>query len=335
MIKVELKNLANILQIHYNDLIVKKGQAKTIIDYLDERILSSSGKKNFENMYKHLKNSVLKNMQGYSILTASPQELQLFIENFEKKYGNLLDQVYKKINKKDYTYRNDLLKVFYYSNYKKWSPYRLAKEIAVNVCPYCNRSYTFLLGTDIQKGTRFEFDHFFDKANHPYLALSFYNLVPSCHICNSNLKGSNKFNLQDNMHPFIEGFSEDILFSISPRNINFINGKNTAYRVKFRKNSLSNWDNKKIKAAFRNISTFRLSGLYNMHKDYINEIIRKSITYNEDYIKELFKKYEGTLFNSEEEVRSMVLGNYIQEADFLKRPLAKLTRDIAKELRLI
>ncbi|MBP1167256.1 hypothetical protein JOE44_004140 [Chryseobacterium sp. PvR013] len=88
-----------------------------------------------------------------------------------------------------------------------------------------------------------------------------------------------------NVRTFIEGFSEDILFSIAPKNIDFVNGKNGAYRVKFKKNQLGTWDDKKIKEAIRNITIFKLSGLYNMHKDYINEIIQKAQIYNEDYIK--------------------------------------------------
>ncbi|WEK68157.1 MAG: hypothetical protein P0Y62_09755 [Candidatus Chryseobacterium colombiense] len=81
--------------------------------------------------------------------------------------------------------------------------------------------------------------------------------------------------MDDNIHPLIEGFSEDILFSIAPKNIDFVNCKNSAYGVKFKKNELSTWNDKKIKAAIRNITIFKLSGLYNMHKDYIKEIISK------------------------------------------------------------
>ena len=209
------------------------------------------------------------------------------------------------------------------------------KKINVNVCPYCNRNYTFVVGNDLIKGTRFEYDHFFDKARYPYLALSFYNLVPSCHVCNSNLKGSNKFEIDKNIHPYLEGFGSDLLFTIKPKNIDFLNGKNSAYRITFKKNELSNWDREKLKAAFRNVVTFRISDLYNMHKDYVNEIIQKSIVYNEDHIKDLFNKYNGTLFSSEDDVRRMVLGNYINEDEYSKRPLSKLTADISRELGML
>ncbi|MFP3592968.1 hypothetical protein [Chryseobacterium sp. SIMBA_038] len=336
MIKIELKNVNKILSHHYEILTIKRGKEDTLIDLLDNEINLSATNPDLCNMYKDLKVSVMKDSNQFSILTATPNELQKFRDRFEKDHHNILNTVHTFVKGgKDKTYRDDILKAFYYKNYDKWKAYDLARKISINVCPYCNRNYTFILGTDTKKGTRFEFDHFFDKARYPYLALSFYNLVPSCHICNSNLKGSKKFNLDDNIHPYIEGFSNNIVFSLTPKNINFINGKSSAYRINFRKHELSNINNQKTKAAFKNIKTFRLTELYNLHKDYVNEIIIKSVIYNDDYIKELYDKYNGTLFSSEDDVRRMVFGNYIQENDFSKRPLSKLTRDIASELKLL
>lgn len=341
MIKINLHNSNQILNFHYNNLTVKKGGQWNIVDYLNDRKLKVIGNLNqvaLTNMYDFLIAKVNKDVNGFSILTASPKEIENFKINFELTYGNLLNNIYKvrtNPNGRDILYRDDLLNIFYYKSYDKWKAYELAKKINVNVCPYCNRSYTFVLGNDFKKGTRFEYDHFYDKVTYPYLALSFYNLVPSCHICNSNLKGSDKFEIDKNFHPYIEGFGNNLLFTIKPKNVNFINGNNSAYRVKFKKGELSNWDNSKLKSAFRNIITFRINELYNMHKDYINEIIQKSIVYNDDHIKDLFAKYNGTLFRSEDDVRRMVLGNYISEDEYSKRPLSKLTADISRELGLI
>ena len=340
MIKVELKNVSKILREHYEILTVKKGRSDSLLDLLDKKISFYAAIPDLAKMYADLKNHVIK-INQFSILTATPAELQAFRDRFENDHHKILDTVHTpakivkgKKDGKDKTYRDDLLNVFYYGSYHKWRAYELAHKISINVCPYCNRNYTLVIGSDANKGTRFEFDHFFDKARYPYLALSFYNLVPSCHVCNSNLKGSKKFNLEDNIHPYIEGFSDNVVFSLTPRNINFINGKSSAYRINFRKHPLNQFNNKKVGAAFNNIKTFKLAQLYNIHKDYVNEIIQKSVIYNDDYIKDLFSKYSGTLFSSEDDVRRMVLGNYIQESDFSKRPLSKLTRDIAMELKI-
>ena len=58
--------------------------------------------------------------------------------------------------------------------------YKIANDLNVNTCPYCNRNY---INTVIDKGKkgiiRPTFDHFFPQVRHPFLALSFYNLIPS------------------------------------------------------------------------------------------------------------------------------------------------------------
>ena len=74
--------------------------------------------------------------------------------------------------------------------------------------------------------------------------------------------------------------------------------------------------------------------VYQSHKDYIRELIRKAIVYNESRIDELFNEYEGTLFKSREDVVSMIVSNYIDDEDLDKRVLAKLTKDISEELGL-
>ncbi len=74
--------------------------------------------------------------------------------------------------------------------YKNFSNRKLGKRwadtIGVRVCPYCNRSYVFTLDNG---EARPQYDHYFPKSSYPYLAISMYNLVPCCSICNS-AKGS-------------------------------------------------------------------------------------------------------------------------------------------------
>ncbi len=337
MIKINLNNEKEILNFHYDNLTIKIGRGWIVESYLNFRInkFSNPIDQNKIEFYKYLKTIVKKNAHGISILTAEPNELQNIKNHIEDNYQVVLDSIYSTdANGNSTTIREDLLNVFYYKYYDKWQAYKLANKIGVKVCPYCNRNYTFIVGSDLKKGTRFQYDHFFDKASYPYLALSFYNLVPSCNTCNSDLKGSNKFTLTDNFHPYIQGFSSDLLFSIKAKNVDFINGNPSAYRIKFKLNKKSTWDKARIKAAFRNINVFRLTELYNMHKDYVNEILQKSHVYDSGYMEDLFKNYPD-LFGSIDDVKRMVLGNYTNESDFSKRPLSKLTSDISKELKII
>ena len=57
--------------------------------------------------------------------------------------------------------------------------------------------------------------------------------------------------------------------------------------------------------------------------------------YNESYIEELMKNYEGTLFKNKEDLLRLIFGGYISDEDLGKRPLSKLTKDILEQLEII
>jgi hypothetical protein len=324
VIKIFLNNEKGITDFHYENLTKKVGREWNVVDRIKRLIKKHTHNPQPLSMYRFLLSKVERDSTGFSILTAKPADLNDFINDFETKFSAII-----------LSNSLELGHIFYYYDYKKWKAYELAMKIDVNVCPYCNRMYTFTIGNDKRRGTRFEFDHFYLKSKYPYLALSFYNLIPSCHVCNSNFKGSKDFTINNNIHPYIEGFSSDVVFSIKPRSIQFINGNHSAYRIKFKKGINSNWDQQKIKAAFENITTFRITELHNMHKDYVDEIIQKSIVYNPDYISGLFNQFQGSLFKNVEDVHRFVLGNYTEEYNYQKRALSKVTADISKELGLI
>lgn len=64
---------------------------------------------------------------------------------------------------------------FSYDNFlqrKSYNPCHLANELKVNICPYCNRQYTFTVTFNCRQVTRPEFDHFFSQELFPLLSLS-------------------------------------------------------------------------------------------------------------------------------------------------------------------
>jgi hypothetical protein len=321
MIKVSLSHIGNAKQDFY-DRICKDGPYSYVglITRIKRKILIEPSIARVRFYYDLLRD--VKGDCSTSIIVAEPNELAKRIEHYNLVYCSLLaNEIFRK---------EILDEVFFYESYDKWQAYRWAKIIKADVCPYCNRQYTFTLETTDGR-TRPQYDHFFDKATYPYLSLSFYNLVPSCSICNSSLKGSEKFTLETNVHPYLEGFNNDIKFSIRPRNINFINGKPEAYKIIFRYN-LKDMD--KARRAASNIRTFKLHSLYNMHKDSIDELIIKSRIYNKEYIKSLFTQYKD-LFTSIDDVKRMVIANYHRDDELGKRTLSKFISDIAEELGII
>lgn len=99
----------------------------------------------------------------------------------------------------------------------KDNSYKIAEIKGRNTCTYCNRQYTITLKEDGEFITRPQFDHWFPKSVFPLLALSFYNLIPSCSICNSSAKGDQIFSFKKLIHPYKRSSPEtDFRFSYLP-----------------------------------------------------------------------------------------------------------------------
>jgi hypothetical protein len=237
-------------------------------------------------------------------------------------------------------YKQKLAEAFDYkrftSNYSGYGAYRFTQNLNVNVCPYCNRQYTFTL--DKKSGrTRPELDHFLDKATHPYFGLSFFNLIPSCHICNSNLKGSKAFTNDTYLNPYTTCFNDVLNFSIDIKAVDFINGKVNSFTIS--QKPAPNASKKLVKKAERNAAVFQHSELYNNHQDLVKELILKAYHYTPERRAELFKltaKDTGQrLFQDEAEVNRFITGVYTEVAEIGKRPMSKLIRDIGRELKLL
>lgn len=226
-------------------------------------------------------------------------------------------------------------------NITKWSAYTLLEELKITTCPYCNRQYINTFISESGKA-RADLDHFYPKSKYPFLAVSLYNFIPSCHMCNSSFKRSIDFYKNKALYPYNEEFGEDAKFetkfyteentedSEKIYDIRYLFGNSDNFKIDIKIKSPNSPIGEKIKTS---IDTFHIQDLYTFHKDYIREIIKKSIIYNESRIEELVNQYPE-LFSSREEVLQMIVSNYICDQDLSKRPLSKLTKDICEELGL-
>jgi hypothetical protein len=202
---------------------------------------------------------------------------------------------------------------------ERYNAHILVAKLGIEVCPYCNRNYI----RNLQEKRTCELDHFYPKEAYPFLAMSFYNLIPSCKTCNQTLKGSKMISVNPYDSEFLK---EKFSFKLQIKKASFYHDSKQGFEINF----IEVKD--KLKENFK---IFRIEDLYNQHKDIILELIQKQITYSDDYIDDLFKRYEGTLFKNREDVLRHIGGNYVSEEDFHKRPLSKLTHDIAQELGLL
>lgn len=207
--------------------------------------------------------------------------------------------------------------------------YKYLKLLNIRTCPYCNRNYTFTLHKDENKAkfsTRPELDHFHDKSTYPLLALSFFNLVPSCHECNHG-----KLKKSTGVNPYFKGFASKFIIASADGNNTELN----ANEIK----GLRNVDDFSI--AFenpsaeekQNIKSLGLSVLYNEHKDYVMDLVDKSITYDHLLQKGIVDSFQG-VFHTPQDVHDLIFGHYLSDAEQEKRPLSKLTKDILDQLNL-
>ncbi|HKG07649.1 MAG TPA: hypothetical protein VKB19_14360, partial [Pedobacter sp.] len=130
-----------------------------------------------------------------SVLVGTPDVLDKLKHRFKTKKAQ--DSIRKLINYDAFTdTKSDKTFRFYHG-------YDLAEKLDIQTCIYCNRLYTHTIITDKRDFiARATFDHWFPKGTYPLLALSFYNLIPSCNVCNSSIKGSDIYALKNIFHPY-------------------------------------------------------------------------------------------------------------------------------------
>ena len=211
--------------------------------------------------------------------------------------------------------------------FKEYSAYTLANNLDIPTCPYCSRMYTKTVIMDekinstIKKVTRPTFDHWFPKAKYPLLALSFYNLVPSCHVCNCGVKGKNEFRLHTHFHPYH-----------NPERHNKLD-----YSFSY---ELSEYNKHVFKMVTVNpllktsIEAFKLKEIYETHEDEIKDLVDLRNAYSQEYLQELKKAFPGSKL-SDEEIYRFAFGTYLDEDKFDRRPLSRMKRDILKELGVL
>ena len=216
----------------------------------------------------------------------------------------------------------NIRKIFDYENwlnYDKYNAYDLAEKLDIPTCPYCNRTYTKTVITKNRENIiRPEFDHWFPKSEYPLLALSFYNLIPSCHICNSNVKGKTEFKLETHFHPYNPSSNLKATFSYNHKSYD-------DYKIKI---------NTKDDFSHNLVEAFQLENIYQAHEDEVKDLIKIRQAYSDKYIDMLNDSLKGVNL-SKEEVYRLAFGVHYEDDKFDRRPLSKMKKDILTELGII
>jgi hypothetical protein len=230
-----------------------------------------------------------------------------------------------------------ITKIFDYSLFDDYA-YDISTKLGINTCPYCNRNYiNTIIDSNKNNLIRPTFDHFFPKGQHQFLAISFFNLIPSCYYCNSSLKHSDKISHETHLHPYIGGFENACSFQFlisgnkpsksDPENYTIllqaeVHSESILYKQIF--------GNKKNEGG--NANLFKIQEIYNAaHRDIVGELVVKSDKYSLSQADSLFGFF-GLLNTNKAEFYQFYFGNYLDENNFNRRPMAKLTRDTVRQL---
>ena len=210
----------------------------------------------------------------------------------------------------------------------------LLESLDVAVCPYCNKNFVYNIKKS-QAGewiSTCELDHFFPKNKYPLLAVSFYNLIPSCHFCN-HIKGTQELKA---FYPHLvsSAETEQIRFSYWPLGTDYRTNKDSVAVVMFVpsriKPSVKRWSGWKRSHIVHDIKALKLRQLYEKHNDIVQKLLLKYTILDASYVQDMFENFKR-YFSSPKEVRDLLLDASSDLQDVADTPLGKLKFDILTE----
>lgn len=239
------------------------------------------------------------------ILMASPSEMAHQVEIWKKRKNGsyrLLEALSKVI-------------VSYYDIVAGELGLKLIDRLNIKTCPYCNRQFIYAYKSK-KSSERPELDHFYPKNKYPLYCLSFYNLIPACHGCN-HVKSEEEIGV----NPYTRSFNSKFVLVDK-------HGKELSKAQIYK---LSEED---IILGFKgvdkdenmNIGILGLNDVYNKHTDYVNELIDKSMAYDEHARQALATSFQRV--GRPDDVFNFVWGRHLTNAEYEDRPLSKLTKDL-------
>lgn len=208
----------------------------------------------------------------------------------------------------------------------KPTSFKLAKMLNRNTCTYCNRIYTTtIIYNDPKTGqvnngtrvTRPNYDHWYSHGKYPVLGVSLYNLIPSCTVCNSSVKGAVDFSLQKHLHPYLNKPQQDFFFNYKSKSVH---ENNVTIDVVAKSKSANT------------LAAFQIAEVYNEHSAYeLKDLLELRYKYSDNYLDTLFNK-TFKIGVSKQEAYRMIFGTEYEDLDHHLRPFSKFKKDILYKL---
>ena len=177
-------------------------------DFLNTIIEDSLSKLQSSALDRQIHNFISANRS--TITRGKAQDLKHSIADYTRRFGNgLLRGCAGERLKELFDYSS-----FSQKSNKPWTAYQLCSQAKYQTCSYCQLVATGTCLPDEEiKGYRPPIDHFYGKAEYPFLALTLSNFIPCCEKCNgSQMKGEIDFSEIPHLNPLID--EESISFAL-------------------------------------------------------------------------------------------------------------------------
>lgn len=247
---------------------------------IQEKLNSASSNASANSAKQRFYQFLQKQSNLEKILFSPPDELYQLVDQIHPLYAEALAENATIL-------KRELEQIFDYAKFRdnrsSYGAYTLVDFLQVNVCPYCNRISTV---THVSKraSSRPQLDHWLKQEEWPYLAISLFNLIPSCGLCNMNFKRRHSFSLNDHIHPYKEGYEIEYKFK---------------YKSDLPNDKIESVDDfslyikpevgiqEEIKRKGKNtIDILEIEGVYNKQKQIALDVIKKHVMFSDEYINE-------------------------------------------------
>ena len=229
---------------------------------------------------------------------------------------------------------NSLRRLFSYDGWIKGDSvysYQLSGVKKTNSCPYCNRQYTLTIEQKDAKGNvkihiaKPHFDHWYPQQTFPLLALSFYNLLPSCAVCNSSIKGAKVLSVGRFIHPYAQasGYGPDFKFRVlfkSDKDYSLCETRSSDEREERMKRAFY------IEDVYKYHEKLEVEDLVTLQREYSGTYLKKMVR---TVLKDLMPRL------SVREIIRMLFGAEIDAAHMNDRPMSKLKKDLLEQFHII
>jgi|25_taG_2_1085351.scaffolds.fasta_scaffold00801_5 5-methylcytosine-specific restriction endonuclease McrA len=285
--------------------------------------------------YKDYRVYVQKIIDEYQdILNADPLKMKSLIGEFDKIVPN--SHLVENVVGKKYTFHEQIVQMMRYEalREKEFPKYLLSSNL--RTCVYCNAQSTIaiepLYYNNLKRKKRkkvlakLQLDHYYPKSKYPFLCTSFFNLYPTCANCNLAKGDKNAefelYTLKDDLEVFNFWIEDESILDY------WINNDLESLKIYL---DSSNGD---IDLLHNHNDLFQIQKVYDSQRDIGEELVWKHKA-NPEVYRNMLNKTFSKIFPDQSVIDRMLIGNYSNPDEIFKRPIAKYTQDIARQLKLI